>query len=199
MAKSIEVPTSEAGRLKMLPYWMALGEFVDSFARLETVLKHFLIRMLSLNDEVGRVVTAGLRADTLAAYILRVNELTPLSATDSKFVEEAIKHFSAINTVRNSILHSGVSDIHEEQYRITNMLTARTPRHEREFFVTPEKIQGMSDDLVRLLAYFGLHAVRTEVAAPVRASLQPVLNRAWQSKPLELMNRSPENHRDSQR
>ncbi len=186
-----------AARAPMMPYWQALGEFVDSFARLETILKHALIKMLGLSDPVGRVVTAGLRADTLATYITRVNELTPFPGSDPEFVDQAIKQFSGINTVRNAILHSGATDSISGWIRITNTLTARTPKRAREFLIEPMQIKAMTSDLVKLLAYFGLFVVPVEIRPKMMDRVQPLLDRPWRSRPHELMNRSPENPKGS--
>jgi hypothetical protein len=183
----------------MMPYWRTLGEFVDNFARTEVALKIFLIKLLRLEDGVGRVVTAGLRADTLATYVIRINDLSPLPGTDEQFVKEAVEHFSGINTVRNAILHTGAFSIAEEGVLITNTFTARTSAHVHQFHIKPESIQAMADDLVKLMAHLALYLVSPELAATARPACQPFLDRAWRSRPHELMNRSPGNQQGSRK
>jgi hypothetical protein len=173
-------------------YWRALGEFVDNFARAEVILKRFLIRLLDLDTAVGLVVTAGLRADTLATYILRVNDLKPRPGFDPAFVREAVERFAAINTVRNAILHSGAV-MKDEKLIVTNFLTARTPAHKHEFAVKPEPLEEMSYDLSKIIGHFIVFAApRPAVIIP---KVQHLLERQWRSRPAELLNRSPKNQK----
>lgn len=188
----------ERARASRQLYYQALGEFIDNFARMEVVLKRFLIKMLRVDDAVGRVVAAGLRADTLATYVLRINEMTPLPGSDAAFVVEAVKHFSAINTVRNDILHQGAT-LRDGKLVISNAPVARTPAHKHEFNVTEEQIQQMADDMAKMLTHFFLHLMLPAQAAALRPKVQFLLDRAWRSKPDELMNRSPKSRKDAQK
>lgn len=179
-------------------YYQALGRFIDNFARMEVLLKRFLIKMLKVDDAVGRVVTGGLRADNLATYVLRTNEITPLPGSNPAFVEEAVKHFSAINTVRNDILHAGAI-LRDGKLVISNAPVARTPTHKHEFTVSEEQIQQMADDLDKMLPHFFLCLMLPTQAAELRPKVQFLLDRAWRSKPTELMNRSPKSPKDAQK
>lgn len=88
----------------------AIGEFVVSFEKIcfamETGISFILNAEGLRNQRVGDVILAGMTADPLASlYAAIVAETQDLVPDDQKIVDNALKRFQKLTSIRNDIVH----------------------------------------------------------------------------------------------
>ncbi len=137
-------------------YWQCLGEFVDEFARVENMIRHFLSRMGATNGAVGAALLSGVRVDQAISLTNRVFEARndPLgrSALEKYFLQ-----LGSINKLRNELLHHGGHlDWGNDGIIVSNFNVAFTRERLRQFTMTVKDMRDAISDLKTIYWVFVL-------------------------------------------
>ena len=189
MAKEPLSEEHNKARARMLPYWAALGAFVDRFAHVELTMKAAIARATGITDDMMRIVLGGTRGDNAATYLGRLDEINVVGHGEPGEITEYLVRFSTLNKMRNDLVHFGVDTGGEQigdEMRISNKHLARTPNHLNEFTVTPQIVLDMAHDLTKIYFFFGLYVTGDRLGSATHAAGRRFLEGAWRYTPPQL-------------
>jgi hypothetical protein len=125
-------------------YWLALGEFIHRFARVEQQVAYTLTLYTKLPIETARAVFSGVRAKDAFSLIDRIRETRGLEIDEDWLRAKA--QFGVINSVRNDIVHLGAILEGHDQLQISNK--SRTiPSLVKTTPISAKELNAMSVDL----------------------------------------------------
>ena len=75
-------------RQKIIPYYTALGHFINKYAQLESVVNGALFTITGVDPRVGKAIFSGTRLSGAVSFINRT-----LDATDQHEIKEKLKRY----------------------------------------------------------------------------------------------------------
>ena len=167
-------------------YLAALGEFIETFATIETVIFNALISYANMPVPVGRALLSGTRVDQAIDFINRLFEAGLVPQNERAEIADALTQLRAINNFRNTLVHHNSFVTSDRGRVVSNVSRALTPARIREHRTSPEILAGAIHDLIKIGN--ALLAVRFMRGVPplARAKELPILSDAWRYKPDEL-------------
>ena len=170
--------TPEA-RQRYQAYCLALGEFIDCFARAEVGLHIAFKHLTKMPDPVARALLSGARIEVTIGYLRRLAEVEFIDATEWKELEPVLTHLNEINDVRNSLLHYGAQKVEEGKAFITNVFRALTLDRVVKTPISPMKLSAMTYDLRKIYLHLSArHMGRDDLTANY-PEVKDVLAAAW--------------------
>lgn len=143
-----------------------------------------MLRVASeLSDPVARSVFSGTRLRTSMDFINRIYEAT--GKTDKKVkLYYYFSQLASINTMRDDIVHYGVSFTGEEgKLRFTNWRSAHIQSKFKNFSINAQLVDRMHDDLQTIILGVIIIIQGDVMATEDRERLQNLLPSTWQYKP----------------
>jgi hypothetical protein len=161
-------------------YLIALGLFVENFARCEGMLIMLLSRLTGVTDMTSRAVFSGVRSDTARSHIRRI--LQARQEDEPEALKRALDHVGVITGIRNDLMHYGANMIEGEMI-ISNEFIAM-PGAGRKTPISANILTCLSQDLMTASAalahfHFGYHGIPLEAMDHWHKLAQ----RAWLYKP----------------
>ena len=168
-------------------YWQALGIFTHNFSRTEQTLLHFVRKLARVPDPVGRALIGSFRIKDGMELAIKLLDARGHAEVKAR-LESGFAQLTAINTMRNNLIHWGASfDRHTEDWIVSNNLYVTVPAKRKDFRISVEMLDLMSKDLFKLrvhLAYeTSLLYRRKKPSGEIGVLGQIVLAAAWQYKP----------------
>ena len=164
-------------------YHRELGRFIDMFAKVEMELQLALWHYAKTTKEVSRAIFSGTRIDGSIKFIRRIlaaQKSSDSSRTDLEFIFAQI---TAINDVRNDIIHHGAHSISGGYAIITNSFIALTKEHIKTHRIAPGILSNMTFDLIKILVHLRVRHSGRKVPPTIEKHVQPWLHASWQYKP----------------
>ena len=178
------VPAHETpeGKERIRAYYEALGRFIDTFARVETIVTHTLWAYAKTSPQIAKVIFAGARIDIGSHYIKQLAEATNAPQDKRDDLAYVLQQLGIVSGVRNQILHYGASGVAEGNAMVSDALRAKGEPN--VFPISPELLSDMRADLSKIiihLAYrhLGRPMPRGEIG---RTLIDAVLKHPWQYK-----------------
>jgi len=178
-------PASETkeGRARLKAYRLALGTFIEMFAKVEMAM-HFTLRNYTKTDTgIARAVFSGVRAHAAADHLRRLAEIKVIGEGDWKALCPLLSQLQLINGRRNIILHYGAEKIAEGQGFATDALIALTLDSVRSFPISPTILRDMTHDLKKIFIHLYVDHLGRPPLRGRHPSLTRVLLAAWRYKP----------------
>jgi hypothetical protein len=182
--RNIPIPASQTdeGKARLNDYWLALGEFVDSFARAEHDI-HLVLRWHTKTlDKVARAVFSGVRIDAACSFLRRLADIEFIDSTEWAELEPVLTQLKTINDARNLILHHGAEQVAEGKGVATNRKIALTEEAAKTIPLSPGIIRSMSSDIHKIR----IHLRIRHMGRPLRGShpqIDELLHGAWRYQP----------------
>lgn len=124
-------------------YHSSLGKFISTFSDVEYVIQKLLWRKTGVTDTIGKAVFSGCKIDLAISHIRRIHshedDLEPE-------LEKAFSQLSAINNLRNHVVHYG-ADFGPETPVSTNKKTALKEDKIKEYPVSCEILSNATEDI----------------------------------------------------
>jgi hypothetical protein len=130
-------------------YHLALGRFVDAFARLETLLRMVLFRYARTPGQIGPAVFSGARTAVIQGYLRRLAEVNAIGPEQWAVLEPVVRQLTIIADKRNDILHYGGQAVGTGQGFVTNAMTALTESRKTVFPISAPILTHMTFDAKR--------------------------------------------------
>jgi len=164
-------------------YDAALGQFVSSFAHVETIMFYVLVYYSGVTHQTARAIFSGVRMDTAAGHLRRMMEQKRIRGRERAHLEKALTQLARISTVRNWILHHGVEHAATKRARTTNELRALNRLRARSYSVTAKDLEDMHEDLMEIS--HGLYLLNTgpRVLKRQRGEVAEMLRAPWRYAP----------------
>ena len=163
-------------------YLLALGEFIDQFARTEAMLHYVLRHFAKTSQNIGNAVFSGVRVDAAVSFIRRIAEVEDPGETARKQIDFLFTHLAEINNLRNDIVHYG-SEIRGGGRRVTtNRIMALTADRIRERAVSPEILRDAASDLNKINIHLSAHLL-IHMPNQIMEGFRPILDASWRYKP----------------
>jgi hypothetical protein len=205
--KSSASQKSSRTRISFIPdpdYWLALGEFVESFAFAEISLFSCMAATVGISHSVAKAVVGGQHADQLITVVRRVWQVKPPDEDIRQKVNGALTQLALINEIRGSVVHYPSFDTDDKGRVSSNVSRALTltQRHHREVRVSPNVLKDLSADLKKISQHLTYAAVATLDHRTPRAELAgrlPALADAWRYKRDEDQSRSKPTRKERRR
>ncbi len=162
-------------------YFLALGEFIDQFARTEMFLHVILRHYAKINWDVGAAILSGVRVDTAMSFIKRITEIHDPGEETRIEINDLFQQLAEVNKLRNDIVHYG-SQVRDDVRIVSNRIAAHTHDRIREFSVSPQTLKDAATDLNAInvrLSFRVLHHMPIGLHKP----FEPILNAPWRYKP----------------
>jgi hypothetical protein len=96
---------------------------------------------------------------------------------------DTLDQLARINRARNDILHHGTDRIDPKKIVVSNRRKAKSDKHIREFEISPEALDAMFSDVLRILAVLHVHSLAARAERAYRTAAGGPLDRAWQYVP----------------
>jgi hypothetical protein len=179
-------PASETdeGKERAKAYRLALGGFVDAFAKVETAMYLALRWHTKTTTTVAKAVFSGTRVETAASFLKRLAEIGSIDAAEWAELEPILGQLHKINGTRNIILHHGAEGVEEGRAFVTDALRALTEDRMKVVPISPEILDAMGFDCRKIF----LHLVTRHLGRPplrgYHAELDEVLHAAWRYIPV---------------
>lgn len=167
-------------------YWLALGEFIDTFSHAEQMMHSFLKHRAKVSREVGNSIFAGTRIDAAISFIKRIHTAETGEEKIPADLEEIFNQLAAINSARNDIVHFGAINIGEDYLLLTNIMKAHSDKALRLYPIKAETLRAMTVDTDKIIMALYAQTLDREERAKIEASSD--LKTPWQYKapqPLE--------------
>jgi hypothetical protein len=169
---------TQAGQRRLRAYRLALGEFVEVFARAE-IFMHFVLRWYTKTPAViARVVFSGTRTDVAIAHLRRLAEAEVVEPVKWAELKPVIDQLGDINSARNRILHYGAEAVAEGEGFVTNALMAHVANKATYFPISPEILRDMTADLRNILFHLVRHMGRPALRGH-HPEIDAALKAAW--------------------
>jgi hypothetical protein len=145
-------------------YWLALGCFVELFARAERIIALLLKMYAGTTSEVVQTVFSGVRMEEAMRQIRRLAEMASADTTTEERAQlkRVFDQLSNINDARNAILHYGSNG--DFDVRGTLTITSRK-RSTTTFQVSKRILDAMTLDtfqiVMQLTAHMALRDAKT--------------------------------------
>jgi hypothetical protein len=123
------------------------GAFMLHFTRVELALYKVLVRLAGVTDAVGRAIFSGTRARDMMTYAESIALNTKISEEHIKELACVFSQLTAINTMRDRIVHHGLPAYKKDGIYFTD--EARKNRYGKAvaYRVTVDMLVSMSHDL----------------------------------------------------
>lgn len=133
-------------------YNIAVGQFVAAWADTETELYRVLIHYAGVSDAVGRAIFSGTRASAMASFLRAIAHNTRLGGAQIEDLDFVLSHLSAINTMRDRVIHFTSASFSFESENPSNRVISnqhRVSRYGKHFvhIVSSETLDNMTYDL----------------------------------------------------
>jgi hypothetical protein len=193
-------------------YWLALGEFIESFATAETVLFYHLARTAHVSANVSRVLFGAERA---SEYVRLIKELWDVESPPDDVKAEltdVLDQFGVISGTRNVIIHYAsykqyfrttrgtvegdrrvtsdgdtrvtAGEVHRLSTNVARALDPMKPNKAR--IVSAAIVRDMTADLLRINQQIMSHTLYPNAPLAVRAEALPTLRSAWRYRPQQV-------------
>jgi hypothetical protein len=155
-------------------YSKRLGDFIQTFGQLEVALFYLLCDVAEINEEVGRALFSGTRADGLIANIRRCFEARNIDIPED--TERALQQSAILNGARNDTVHL-IRDWEARKKGKTTFTNRMRylPRTARTVTITAGDLEAMDFDAFAIEAFL----LNTKYSDESRYTLP----RAWRYKP----------------
>ncbi len=186
-------PASETrkGRERLKKYWMALGRFVDSFAKVEYAVHIVLAHHARLDPARARAMLSGVRASAGADFLRSLGKTRAIRPEEMVQLEPVLAQFGLITNTRNLILHYGTMNIAEGRGVTTDVRTARNPETANRRPISPTVLGRMTFDLEKIFWHLVVHHTGRPALRGEHEDLQRRLQSPWRYKlPQPKKNRS---------
>jgi hypothetical protein len=176
----------------MRAHHKALGRFIVEMQFVDAWLFTTMRVLTNVHPILLRIFfTANQRGSEFKERLKELIEAYDLPPDDVRLIAEALEKFAALNTMRNSLVHSLTVIGEGPEIIITNIPLAKTRRHLKQFAIDPKMIDDMTFDLrlihARLTEF--QHRVldrrfpnRQKEPKSVIARLKRELRRSWRYK-----------------
>lgn len=169
-------------------YWQALGRFIEMFSLVESVMQFALWNYARTPVPTARAIFSGVRVKEAMGLIRRIFDIEANSKdTDTKSdLEKVFNQLTTINGLRNDLIHHGSQDDGEvpEGRIISNELWAITPERLRTTPISPEILNDLTFDLVKIIVHLISHHTGRFLRVPLKEPMRmEILSAPWRYKP----------------
>jgi hypothetical protein len=175
--RPIPASQTDEGKERLRAYRLALGEFVEQFARVEMFM-HFVLRWhTKTKTAVARAVFSGVRTAEISNRLRRLFEVGFIETAEWVQLEPVLKQLGEINDARNKILHYGAESVAEGRGVVTTALMALTEAKIETFPISPVILADMTQDLRKI----SIHLVARHVGRPALRGKHPEMDAILQA------------------
>jgi hypothetical protein len=146
--------TLDGAQERVRAYRLALGEFVDMFATVETFVHNVLRNYTKSSFRMSNAVFSGVRTDAATKLLRRIREIEQIGDEAWADLEPVLTQLSVINDRRNQILHHGAEGIAEGTGHVTNALLAHMDDRITSFPISAKILNDMTSDLRKIMLHF---------------------------------------------
>jgi hypothetical protein len=183
-------------------YFLALGRFIDSYGRTESVLALYLSRFVAraFGDDsnegltLTRVLLGSQRTKELSDTLKRLLRVTGAAEERQETLAKALSHLGEIQMLRDRIVHQSASpEFHEGKWAVrnSNHNQIRENSQLEELYFTIEDMDDMSADLWLLQVKVRMALFPELVITPEPNTLMKYAQQPWRYKPSRLKRRRP--------
>lgn len=183
-------------------YWQALGNFIEDFAVVESLLLMFMEHCVKINHDLSNAVFSGIRVQTMMDNIRRIWKIEKPTPESIKEIEEAFTHFKWILDARNTMVHFYSVLDEEKGHIVSNAQRALTPEAIKEIRISPTTISDMRSDLKKIGSCFMKAAFLSTIPDKSKEKIMwndRALQNAWQYTPPQVLQRSSKKPKRSDR
>ena len=168
----------------------ALGTLMLAWADAEQELYRVLVHYAGVTDAVGRAIFSGTRARTMMDFVNNIAHNVALSADRKANLAALFSHMTAINSMRDKVVHYSSGNSIEYNNPETRALSnyRRGNRYEAHFVyeIGTKHLLQMCEDLNLIGHHLQMHWSSPPDAFHVWSE-EPANESAWQYKPLPAM------------
>lgn len=163
-------------------YWEALGKFVEKFSQIEWQVAMVFWHSCGISYEIASIVFSGTNLEAAKTNIMKILDIKPIYGLNHKETEEIFSQLTAIQSMRNRILHYGVL---QDENGNPRFLSSRkdvfgVDRHMQPL-ASSSLIDDMTADLEKISAYFVIIQSENRLPAYIMEShFRPLIARPWQ-------------------
>lgn len=136
-------------------YYWALGEFIETYSRAETVAQIVLWSSGSIPPLIARAIFSGTKVKGCISYIRRIHQALELKIPQE--IDDAFNQLTEINNARDNIVHYGSTTTEDGLRKISNSFIAHHKRTLKEFPISPDELNKMRIDLITIMARLLTH------------------------------------------
>jgi hypothetical protein len=174
---------TEEGKARAREYRLALGTFVDAFAKVESGMFYVLLWQTKTKVPVGKAIFSGTRVETASSFLRRLADVGDMDAAEWEQLEPVLTQLHIINDVRNTLLHHVTQGVEDGRALVTDALRALTVDRIRVYPISPAILEAMTRDCRKIF----LHLVTRHSGRPALRGKHPeldeVLRDAWRYIP----------------
>lgn len=130
-------------------YWIALGQFVQTYSAAEAIVQVLLQERANVTSETARAIFSGVRIKEAMSYIKRISQAQGITEPD--MLEPAFAQLADITSARNDILHYGAKFEDGKPEYVTTKRSAHLPEKARHFPVSPKILRQMIADIAVIM------------------------------------------------
>lgn len=175
---------TKEGRKRLKAYRLALGSFIDAFAKAEIAMHYVLRYYTKTEDIIARAVFSGVRTDVAADHLRRLAAAKLIDPDEWKELEPILAQLKLIGGRRNIILHYGASDIAEGRGIATDAIMAVTQGKAKSFPVSPDILDDMTHDARKIFLHLVIRHAGRRTPRGRHPDLIEVLEAPWRYKSL---------------
>ena len=153
-------------------YRLALGEFVNFFAKIESAMFYVLLWHTKTKAPIGKAIFSGTRVETASGFLRRLADVGSIEAAEWAKLEPAIAQLHTINEVRNTLLHHVTQGVEEGRAFVTDALRALTIERMRVYPISPGILDAMAYDCRKIF----LHLIVRHSGRPALRGKHPELD-----------------------
>jgi hypothetical protein len=174
---------TQEGRLRLRAYSLALGEFVDAFARAERDMHVVLRWHTKTPDKVARAVFSGVRTSEASNFLRRLHTAEIIDAAEWAELEPVIVQLGKLNDARNLILHYGADQVAEGEGIATNRSIALPEEAAKTIPISPGILRRMSWDIAKIRTHLRARHMGRRLLRGQRPDIDEMLHAAWRYIP----------------
>ena len=161
---SISASMTGEGRERERKYYEALGRFTHWFAKMESAIALSLWFYARTPHPIAKAVFSGVRVKEASSFMNRIADATSLAADTRTDLREVLLQATALNDVRNQIMHFGAANIAEGRGYVSNALKAVSEDKITSFPISPEILADLTADCRKII--FHLRLKHAGIAGP---------------------------------
>jgi hypothetical protein len=175
---------TEEGKARAREYRLALGTFIDTFAKVEQAMFFVLTWRTKTKTQVARAVFSGARTDTASGFLRRLADVGSIDTAEWDKLEPVLNQLRIINDLRNTLLHNTTTGVESGRGFVTDAIRALNQDRMRVFPISPAILDTMTHDCRKIFLHLIVqHAGRPVVLLGKHPELDEILRAAWRYIP----------------
>lgn len=169
---------SKRGKLRQ-EYLATLGEFVDTYASIESLVHHSFRLFAKMNSEMAMAIKGAMRLSDLMTLIKRVMVVKKWLAEDCAEISGAFEQLNVISEFRDRVLHRGATIEKEGHLQSSNLATMKSFDLAEFVVFKVSDIENAAADLRQIRSRIGLVLYRRKITTEFSRESIEAVRQPW--------------------